>query len=45
MDPSVLRQDVISMGSGLPSVAIVMTTSNLRRALPQVEVADLCEDP
>lgn len=43
MDNLVLREDVVSIGSGIPSVAIIMTMQNLRRALPEVELADLCE--
>jgi hypothetical protein len=36
----VLVQEVISLGSGVRGSAIVLTTADLRRALPDAEIGD-----
>ena len=41
MDPGMLNQDEISIGSGTPSTGIILSSTDLRRALPQAEVVPL----
>ena len=42
VDRSVLRQEEISMGSGVPGAAVILRTADLLRALPTAEVGDFC---
>jgi len=41
MDASVLREEEISIGSGVRSVAIIMKSEDVRRALGEVEIVEL----
>jgi prolyl-tRNA editing enzyme YbaK/EbsC (Cys-tRNA(Pro) deacylase) len=41
VDPSVLREQEISLGSGVRGTAIVMNSSDLMRALDSPEVVEL----
>lgn len=43
MDASVLREEEISIGSGVRNVAIIMKSQDVRRALGEVEIVDLAE--
>jgi Cys-tRNA(Pro) deacylase len=43
IDPSVLREEEISMGSGMRNTAIILKSADLRRALGEVEIAELSE--
>lgn len=43
VDPGLIRQDQVSLGSGVRGVAIVMTTEDLMRALGNAEVVALVE--
>lgn len=43
MDASVLREEEISIGSGVRNVAIIMRSEDVRRALGEVEVVNLEE--
>ncbi len=43
MDASVLREEEISIGSGVRNVAIIMRSEDVRRALGEVEVVELEE--
>jgi Cys-tRNA(Pro) deacylase len=43
IDASVLREDEISIGSGIRGVAIIMKSKDVRRALGNVEVVDVAE--
>lgn len=45
LDASVLREDEISIGSGVRNVAIIMKSSDVRRALEDVEIVELGEKP
>lgn len=45
IDASVLREDEISLGSGVRRTAIIMKSKDLYRALGEVEVAELAEKP
>jgi Cys-tRNA(Pro)/Cys-tRNA(Cys) deacylase len=40
IDKGVMQQEVISLGSGTRGTAILLTTADLRRALPAAEVGD-----
>src|SRR5215204_1057660 len=40
IDEGVLQQEVISLGSGTRGTAILLTTADLRRALPAAETGD-----
>ena len=41
IDASVLREDEISIGSGIRSVAIIMQSSDIQKALGEVEIVEL----
>jgi len=43
IDESVLKEDEISIGSGIRSVAVIMKTADLRRALGESEIVSLLE--
>lgn len=43
VDPAILAEDEVSLGSGLRGVAIMMKSADLMRGLTQAEVADLIE--
>ena len=43
VDPSVLEQKEISMGSGIRNVAVILSSDDLFRALPDAEVIELKE--
>jgi len=43
IDESVLKEDEISIGSGMRGVAVVMKSADLRRALSDAEIASLIE--
>ena len=43
IDPSVLKEDEISLGSGVRNTAIIMKSADLRRALNDAEVVSLAE--
>ncbi len=43
MDASVLREEEVSLGSGVRNVAIIMKSEDVRKALGDVEVVDLGE--
>ncbi len=43
MDASVLREEEISIGSGVRNVAIIMKSEDIRRALGDVEIVELGE--
>ncbi|MBI4762046.1 MAG: aminoacyl-tRNA deacylase [Chloroflexota bacterium] len=43
MDASVLREEEVSLGSGVRNVAIIMKSEDVRRALGEVETVDLSE--
>jgi len=45
LDASVLREEEISMGSGAPNTGIIMKSADLHRALGDVEVVRLIENP
>jgi Cys-tRNA(Pro) deacylase len=45
LDASVFREDEISIGSGVRNVAIIMKSSDVRRALGDVEIMELGEKP
>jgi Cys-tRNA(Pro) deacylase len=40
IDRGVLQQEVISLGSGVRGTAIILTTTDLLRALPDAEIGD-----
>jgi Cys-tRNA(Pro)/Cys-tRNA(Cys) deacylase len=44
IDESVLREEEVSLGSGVRNIAIIMKTTELRRALRDSEVVSLLED-
>jgi Cys-tRNA(Pro)/Cys-tRNA(Cys) deacylase len=44
VDRSVLAQGEVSLGSGVRSVAVIVRTEDLMRALGAVDVVDLCSD-
>ena len=43
IDPSVLKEEEISLGSGVRNTAIIMKSADLRRALNDAEVVSLAE--
>lgn len=43
VDPGLLREDQVSLGSGVRGVALIMKTEDLMRALGNPEVVDLVE--
>ena len=43
VDASVLREDEISIGSGIRGVAIIMKSSDFQKALGDVEIVELGE--
>jgi len=43
IDESVLREEFVSLGSGVRKVAIIIKTADLRRALPGAEVVVLSD--
>jgi Cys-tRNA(Pro) deacylase len=45
LDASVLREEEISIGSGIQNAAIIMKSEDVRRALGDVEVVELGETP
>lgn len=45
MDASVLKEEEISMGSGVRNTAIILKSADLQRALGKVEIIDLVEKP
>src|SRR5512135_1274394 len=44
IDASVLRERQISIGAGVPSTGLIMSTADLRRAVADAELVDLLED-
>jgi Cys-tRNA(Pro)/Cys-tRNA(Cys) deacylase len=44
IDSSVLKEEEISLGSGVRSVAIIMKSADLRRALGNAEIVSLTEE-
>jgi Cys-tRNA(Pro)/Cys-tRNA(Cys) deacylase len=44
IDPSVLREEEISIGSGVRNTAILLKSADLRRALGQAEIIPLAEN-
>jgi prolyl-tRNA editing enzyme YbaK/EbsC (Cys-tRNA(Pro) deacylase) len=44
IDPGILKEQEISIGSGMPNTGIIMTTAALRRALKDIEVVNLIEN-
>jgi Cys-tRNA(Pro)/Cys-tRNA(Cys) deacylase len=44
IDPSVLREEEISIGSGVSNTAIILKSADLRRALGDAEVISFVED-
>ena len=40
IDQGVMAQDAISLGSGTRGTAVILTTADLRRALPDAEIGD-----
>jgi Cys-tRNA(Pro)/Cys-tRNA(Cys) deacylase len=45
LDASVLREEEISIGSGIRNVAIIMKSSDVKKALGNVEIVELGESP
>lgn len=45
LDASVLREEEVSLGSGVRNVAIVMKSEDVRKALGEVEMVELGEKP
>mgnify|MGYP005850395523 CR=1 FL=1 len=45
LDASVLREEEISIGSGVRNAAIIMKSADVRKALGKVEVVHLSESP
>jgi prolyl-tRNA editing enzyme YbaK/EbsC (Cys-tRNA(Pro) deacylase) len=43
LDASVLREEEISIGSGVRNMAIIMKSKDVRRALGDVEIVELSE--
>lgn len=41
LDASVLKEEEVSLGSGVRNVAIIMRSADLRKALGEVEIVDL----
>jgi Cys-tRNA(Pro) deacylase len=44
MDAGVMREEEISLGSGMRNIAIILKTADLRHALPDAEVVSLIEE-
>ena len=44
IDPSVLGEEEISIGSGISNMAIIMKSADVRRALKDAEIIPLAED-
>ena len=44
IDASVLKEDEVSVGSGIRNIAIIMKSSDFRKALPESEVVSLAEN-
>lgn len=44
LDESVLREEIVSLGSGVRGTAIVMRTADLQRALGDVEIVNVLGD-
>ena len=44
IDESVLKEEVVSLGSGVRSVAIIMKSADIRRALGNPDIVSLGED-
>ena len=44
IDPSVLKEDEISIGSGIRNMAIIMRSADVRRVLGDAEIISLAED-
>ena len=45
LDASVLKEKEISLGSGMPNTGIILQSIDLQRALGEVEVVNLVENP
>ncbi len=45
VDPGLLKEDEVSLGSGVRGVAIIMNTQDLMQALTDPEVVELVEPP
>jgi Cys-tRNA(Pro) deacylase len=45
LDASVLREEEVSLGSGVRNVALIMRSEDIRKALGDVEVVELGEKP
>lgn len=45
LDASVLREEEVSLGSGVRNVAIIMKSEDVRKALGEVEIVELGEKP
>ena len=45
LDASVLREEEISIGSGVRNVAIIMSSEHVRKALGKAEMVELGEKP
>ncbi len=43
MDASVLKEEEISLGSGVPNTGIIMRSEDLKRALGEIEVVNLID--
>jgi prolyl-tRNA editing enzyme YbaK/EbsC (Cys-tRNA(Pro) deacylase) len=43
IDGSVLREEEVSLGSGVRQMAIIIKSADLRRALPESEIVSLLE--
>jgi len=41
IDPGVMREEEISIGSGMPNTGIIIKSTNLRHALPNAEIIQL----
>ncbi|HVF24773.1 MAG TPA: YbaK/EbsC family protein [Anaerolineales bacterium] len=44
IDTSVLKEEEVSIGSGMRSIAILLSSADLQRALPDAEVVSLMEE-
>ena len=44
IDASVLKEEEVSIGSGVRSTAIILKSEDLRRALPESEIVSLLSD-
>jgi prolyl-tRNA editing enzyme YbaK/EbsC (Cys-tRNA(Pro) deacylase) len=44
MDASVLKEEEVSIGSGVRDTAIILKSADLRRALHKAEMVSLAED-